>query len=453
MNNSMIQPPILRELGDGLILRRSTPADAEALVEFCARIHSDEGLEHPDKHIAAWTRDLLTKPHPTFHADDFTIVAEAATGRIVSTLNMIPQTWTYEGIPFGVGRPELVGTLPEYRDRGLVRLQFEEIHRWGRERGDRLQVITGIPFYYRLFGYEMALDLSGRRLGYAANVPALKEGESEPVRIRPAGRADLPFVADLYAEAQKRYEIACLRGVDILQYELEVQDPENADHFELMVIETLNGEHSEHSERLGYFQHSTHLWSGSILALGFELKSGASWLEVTLAVARYLWQKGLEHAARDSEECKSFGFMLGQRHPSYEALGPALPTTREPYAWYIRVEDLPGFIRHIAPALEARLAESLAAGFSGELLLSFYRDGLRLEFESGRLTKAEAWQPIAEKESAAFPGLTFLQMLFGYRSFDELEHAFADCYWNTWQGRTVLNILFPKKLSDVFAVA
>jgi hypothetical protein len=37
-------------------------------------------------------------------------------------MNLISQIWAYEGIPFGVGRPELVGTLPEYRNRGLVRL-------------------------------------------------------------------------------------------------------------------------------------------------------------------------------------------------------------------------------------------------------------------------------------------------------------------------------------------
>lgn len=93
---------ILRDLGNGLILRRSTAADAEPLADFCGRVHSEDGPDKPDSHVAAWTRDLVARPHPTFHPDDFTIVAEAATGRIVSALNMIPQTWTYEGIPFGV---------------------------------------------------------------------------------------------------------------------------------------------------------------------------------------------------------------------------------------------------------------------------------------------------------------------------------------------------------------
>ena len=449
MKKLNIQQPVLRELEGGLILRRSSPADAAELADFCARIHSDDGPDKPDPYIAAWARDLVTKPHPTFHPDDFTIVAEAASGRIVSALNLIPQTWTYEGIPFNVGRPELVGTLPEYRNRGLIRLQFAEIHRWSRERGDRLQAITGIPFYYRLLGYEMALDLSGRRFGYAANVPALKEGETEPVIIRPAVRSDLPFVAGVYAQAQKRYEIACRRGVDILEYELEVQSPGSANHFELMMIESPSG------EPLGYFQRDIRLWDGALFVMGYELKEGISWLKASPALARYLCQKGPELAALEGLEFKAFGFLLGQRHPVYDALGPFwLPASRDPYAWYLRVEDLPGFIRHIAPALEQRLAESIAVGFSGEIRLSFYRDGLRMEFEAGRLKQVESWEPKGQdNENAAFPGLTFLQMLFGYRSFDELEQSFADCSWKTWQDRLILDILFPKRLSDVFAVA
>ncbi len=53
---------ILRDLGDGLILRRSTPDDAEALAAFNARIHSNAGPEHPNVGVAAWTQDLLREP-------------------------------------------------------------------------------------------------------------------------------------------------------------------------------------------------------------------------------------------------------------------------------------------------------------------------------------------------------------------------------------------------------
>ncbi len=173
--NSTDHLPI--NLSNGLVLRRSTVQDAESLADFNARIQSDEGPDKPDERVGVWAYDLCAKPHPTFQPSDFTIVEETATQKIVSTMNLIPQTWTYAGIPFKVGRPELVGTLPEYRNQGLVRRQFDVIHQWSAENGEKLQVITGIPYYYRLFGYEMALNLSGGRAGYPTHIPKLKRGK------------------------------------------------------------------------------------------------------------------------------------------------------------------------------------------------------------------------------------------------------------------------------------
>ena len=437
----------IRDLGDDLILRHASQRDAAALANFSAHIHGDDDADQ--LRIKAWTRDLLTKPHPTLTPSDFTIVEQAATRRIVSSLSLIPQTWTYDGLPFGVGRPELVGTDPEFRGRGLVRAQFEEIHKWCVERDLPVQAITGIPFYYRQFGYEMALDLSGRRVGFEPHVPKLKKGEQERFHIRPARESDLRFAAELYAEAQKRYALSCLRGVDILAYELKAQNPHSSDHYGLHIIEDVRG------RRVGYLQHPNFLGPTGLLIVGYELKAGVSWLDVTPSVVRYVWETGGRFAKRDGKTRLAFGFGLGAEHPAYEALGDMAPGQRAPYAWYLRVPNLPGFIRLIAPALEQRLAESIAVGHTGELKLSFYRDGLRMIFRHGKLKAVETWKPASKVDEgdAAFPGLTFLQLLFGYRSFDELRYAFKDCYWENNNVRALLNALFPKRLSDVFPVA
>lgn len=436
---------ILRDLGNGLILRRSTSADADALAEFNGRVHGNDPLDA--KRVATWTHDLLARPHPTLHPDDFTIVEDTAAGRIVSSMNLIPQTWTYEGIDFGVGRPELVGTAPEFRNRGLVRAQFEEVHRWSAERGHLVQAITGIPYYYRQFGYEMALDLDGRRVGSEVNVPKLKEGEAEPYRIRRAVEADLPFVAELYERATSRSMVACVRTPDIFKYELDGQSENNSDHYIMFIIENLSG------EAVGYFQHPNCIGRSGVSALWYELKPGVSWLEVTPTVIRHLWAMGQEYARRDGKDFHSFGFILGLQHPAYEALGRNL-ATRNTYAWYLRVPDLTGFLLQIQPALEKRIAESIAAGHSREIKISFYRDGLKLVLEKGRLAAIEPWKPSPEDEgAAAFPDCTFLQILFGYRSYDELHQAFADCWCDGDEVRTLISILFPKKLSDVFPVA
>lgn len=440
------QKTILRDLGNGLIMRRSTSEDADALAAFNGRIHGEN--EADSKRVATWTHDLLTRPHPTMNPDDFTVVEEIATGRIVSSMNLIPQTWAYEGIEFAVGRPELVGTAPEYRNRGLVRTQFEEIHQWSAERGHKVQIITGIPFYYRLFGYEMALDLAGRRFGFEPNVPKLKDGEAEPYLVRPAKETDLALIADIYRHAIQRHMISCVRTPEILQYELNGQSDDNLNHYHMYMIEDRAG------APVGYLQHTNGLGMTGITAVWYELRAGISWLAVTPSVVRYLWNKGQEYAQRDGGRCTSFGLMAGAQHPAYDVLGKHLPSVIKPYAYYVRVQDLPGFLNHIKPALEKRIAESIAVGHSREIKISFYRDGLRLVLETGRLTTIEAWKPSPEDQgTVAFPGLTFLQILFGYRSLDELIQTFPDCWCDNEEDHALMNILFPKKLSDVFPVA
>jgi hypothetical protein len=185
-----------------------------------------------------------------------------------------------------------------------------------------------------------------------------------------------------------------------------------------------------------------------------ELKHGVSWLAVTPTVLRYVEAVGHEYAARDKKDFVALRFSLGTEHPVYEVLSGLLTDPRPPFAWHIRVPDLPAFLRHIAPALEQRLAGSVAVGHSGELKISFYRNGLRLVLEGGALVAVEPWMPTPVDSGAAwFPDHAFLQVLFGYRGLDELTHAFADCWIGTNQARVLLQVLFPKQSSDVWPVA
>ena len=430
---------IVRELGDGLILRRADQEDAEALAAFNARIHSDEGPEKPEERVGAWTRDLVLLPHPTFNVGDFTIVEDTRTGAIVSSLNLIPQTWTYGGIPFDVGRPELVGTLPEYRNRGLVRLQFEVIHAWSAERGYQVQAITGIPYYYRLFGYEMALTLGGGRVGYKPNLTILREGEAEPYNIRPATEADIPFIARLYDLACQRSLVSCTRDESLWRNELSGKSAKNINRYELRIIETNAGEQVVNGKRndrcVGFLAHPFQNWGPMLPATTYELLPGISWNAVTPSVARYLYRTGESYAAAagSQDQFDGFGFWGGTQHPVYQVMKNNLPFVHRSYAWYLRVADLPGFVRHITPVLEQRLSNSPYNGHSGELKLTFYTSGLHLVFEKGRLAQVDRWPPAPEGHSgnAAFPGLTFLQLLFGYRSLEELKYAFADCWHET----------------------
>jgi len=51
-----------------------------------------------------------------------------------------------------------------------------------------------------------------------------------------------------------------------------------------------------------------------------------------------------------------------------------------------------------------------------------------------------------------FPDRTLLQLLFGYRTRDDLEHAFADCRAHSDEARALLTVLFPKQPSNEWPV-
>jgi len=442
-----------RLINETLQLRTARPEDAEKLADFNARIHSDDGPEKPDDKVAAWTRDLLAGKHPTFSPSDFTIVEELRTGKIVSSANLISQVWSIGRIEFGVGRPELVGTLPEYRRQGLVRIQMDEIHRWSAQRGEVLQAITGIPNYYRQFGYEMCLNLGGGRTGYAPHVPALEKGQKEPYVIRPAVEADLPFIQEVYSQGQRRSLVQAVWSLELLRHELLEKSAKNVNRQEFHIIAPAADKKST-GEPVGFLAHPPFLWGPVMAATIYEIKPGISWTAVTPSVVRYLWRTGQQFARRERGACEAFAFWMGADHPVYHTIGDRLPHTRKPYAFYIRIPDLPGFVRTLAPVLEGRLRGSVCSGYSGALKLTFYRGGLKLVFHEGSLVKVEGWEEAPDsRPEAAFPDLTFYQLLFGYRRLDELRYAFADCWVNEDRGRPLLEALFPYQPSDIWPIS
>ena len=101
------------------------------------------------------------------------------------------------------------------------------------------------------------------------------------------------------------------------------------------------------------------------------------------------------------------------------------------------------------------MRNSSFANFSGELKITFYRDGLKITFESGEILQIESWQPTPHGHSgdAAFPDLTFLQLVFGYRSLEELRRSFADCWCNNERAEGLLKALFPEQVSNIWPIS
>ena len=440
-NSILSQMPI--DLGDNLILRFARPDEVDALAEFNARIFEDEK-------VGVGIRSLMSGHHPTVKASDFTVVEDIHTNKIVSSMCLISQTWAYRGIPFKFGRPEVVVTEPEYRRRGLVRKQFEVIHALSAAKGELMQGITGIPWYYRQFGYEMAMDVDGGRAIAGIDLPKLKDGNSEKYHLRPVVDDDHTFIRELYDCASCRQPFSTLRSEAEWNYEFGGRSENDFAHWKWLIIETAAG------DRLGYVQYYPWIEDNALYIFQIELKSGVGYLNLMPGVLQGLWkiaQAMPTYGNHKDQELKAINLELGRTHPAYHALLGNKIRVDEPYGLYIRVPNLVAFLRHIQPALEKNLVGTVAEGYNGELKLNYYRSGIQLKFDGGKITDISDWSPDSvEDGDAQFPDLTFLQLLCGRRRFNELKTNFVDCGGRDEAG-VLLDCLFPSFTGNVWCLS
>jgi hypothetical protein len=442
-----------RDLGDGLLLRWSTASDTEniaQLVSFVFRDRADEPLNKPLGHLM---RELMSGTHPLMGPGDFALVEDVHKqgNPLVACTCLWRHTWEYEGIPFGIGRPEIVATDPAYRNRRLIRAIFDLIHARSEAEGHLAQAITGIPYFYRLFGYEYALDLGGRYSTYISLLPGASEGTSEPFRLRDATWDDIPLVQKLYDQRRATSVVFAPIDEEWWRYQLATWRASlSGEGWHIQMIIDVEGKSQ------GYVITPPMRWKNTFRVIDLAFVTGANLQAILPSLLRALARQGAQMPAResDTEHFSQITFNLGHSHPVYDVLEKSMATTKEaPYAWYVRVAHLPKFIQLIAPALERRLASSAVAGYSGELRFDFYRGGLRMVFEQGKLLTAEDWRrPIWNaNEDGGFPPLVFLQLLFGYRSLDALRSAFPDVWVNDTV-ELVVNALFPFRPSKVLRI-
>jgi GNAT superfamily N-acetyltransferase len=456
----MSTPAAPRDLGSGLVLRWATPADAERIAESQSEGFRDGPDDPPNPWDRALLRELTSGRHPLVGIEDFVYVEDTDNGKIVASSCLMHGQWEYDGIPFLIGRPEHVVTDPEYRNRGLIRAIFGALHERSAAHGEVMQVITGIPYFYRQFGYEYALNLEGGRIVYPSTIPPAPDGP-EPYTLRRATPDDIPLIAALYDQRRRDSLVSAIVPETYWRYTLSdfatPTHPEGEYHrqWRLWIVEDQQG------AACGYIRTTTQTWLNRFYLWDIAVRDGVSLAAVAPPVLRALLPAAeaaviaARAAGHTDESFKEIMLCLERDHPLYAALGETVaPRFIEPYAWYVRVPDLPVFLRLITPVLERRLANSALASYSGELRLDFFRDGLRLAFTDGRLTTIDAWRrPLwGERQQATFPPLVFLQLLFGHRSLTELRYAFPDIRVGQHEITGLLEALFTKRNSRVAAL-
>jgi predicted N-acetyltransferase YhbS len=342
---------VVTDDGEVIDVRRATDADVEQIVALQVA-----------RNGALWegvVRSLLA--HPDFGPEIFTVAV--AGDRVVSSLCLQSACLRVGGVDIPVGQPEFVASSPTHEHRGLVRAQMELVHRWSEARGDLAQIVSGIPYFYRRFGYEYAIDLPRLRLlapGVSVRMP---EGWS----VRAAVPDDAPAIVTLQERAQRSATLVASREEAWWRWRLDAGWPLAS------VV----------AERDGAVRGFADIGEGHPgLGESATLVSAVAYDELDALNALLAAAAGrgrplaIEERGRQTEPVDP----LSYRHPHR-------------YALYVRVADPLALLERLRTVLSDRLAASPRAGTSGQLLLSTYSFSIVLSYRDGQVVSVEAEPP------------------------------------------------------------
>jgi predicted N-acetyltransferase YhbS len=149
-------PPGSAQVGP-LVVRVPRPDEVEAVVALNEELFG--GQEVPA------VRQLLTEgidaPGGADPTAEWLVVADESDPtrpQVAAACARLPLRFDLDGADVPGGQLEWVTTAPGHRGRGLIRSLFAAHHARSDARGELVQLIVGIPYFYRKLGYGYALD-------------------------------------------------------------------------------------------------------------------------------------------------------------------------------------------------------------------------------------------------------------------------------------------------------
>lgn len=419
----------MQRLPDGLVLRRAGAPDVDAIATLNVSLFGAQE--------AVGIRALFAEGSET----EWLVIAagpdaeQPGHGTITAACARIPHDFALDGVAIPGSQIEWVTTDPEFRRRGLIRTLFEAHHRRADERGELLQIIGGIPYFYRKLGYGYGCDSPAT---YSISPSASPSIDPSDVRVRPAGSADVDWLLAMEA-ARSRDGLTVIRSRSTIETWLSRTGAVDGHVWEHLLI-------AERGDQpVGWLR--TSAWPDESQL--FVLPGAVPDLDVAQQLLAHAMAVGCHLAEQ-----------LGR---SIEVLASDLPTTPwsrtvqasgrprpEPSGYYTRTRDEVALLQCIEPVLSRRLASSGLARDRGELLVSLYDRGIRLAWEDGHLTAIEAAPPDPDPFDKGGVGIApdwFPALVLGRWGALELAERTDDTLLG--DHAAVMQVLFPARPNDV----
>jgi predicted acetyltransferase len=345
--------------------------------------------------------------------------------KMVASLNLIPQTWTIEGIELKVAEMGCVATLPDHRHRGLQRILNEEFDKVLYEEKYDLAVLAGIPYFYRQFGFEYSLPLDFETKISLKDIPSY----SQEYEIRTFREEDIPKASKLLATHQDEYYVHSVRSKEIWEMQQETGSYGG---------ESFQG-YSVFSEgQLAvYFRISENQKESTLFVKELSITDDSLSISILAFLKTHAETNGL----------KTLVTKISHSHPFNSLLTGLGAEMNKPYAWQIKIVDYERIFQKMQPLLNARLADSKYRDHSETLNFNFRRFNLQVIVENGKITSIRKTGDCEDRTIGLNP-YVFPQILLGYRNREELEAHYPD-FKVRGSHKELIDILFPVKHSYI----
>ncbi len=391
-------------MNHNIAVRAATEADIDGIVALVEdRIGEEDAPEA-----------RLVLENPEFDRSRWSVAVDGH--RVVSTMATFPMRVRFGSAHIPGSQIEFVATDGEYEGLGLVRRQFDYHHADLERRGELLQVIVGITYFYRRFGYEYALPIADWRSIPAAALSSIPAGWS----VRTASIDDADTLVRLEAEAQRAVDLAVEFTPELWRYVL--RSP---------VYRTVIAEHD-----------------GTPVACGRLYLSEDDPYVLDLAGSSRIGIGAVLAAMADTVQDQPLTLLdRAATRPFVAELGT---TERSNDAYYARIGDPVAFLNAVRPELSRRLAGSPLAAASGTGMISLYAASIRFDYADGEIATF-SWHPgeqapISKGGSGVAPD-RFTSLLVGPLGFSGLADRYPDVNGGRQTG--LMEALFPRQLSDV----
>lgn len=420
-------------LPGGPVLRTARPADLDQIGALLTeRGEADDALDH-----------RLVVTDPDLGWDACAVVVDGT--RVVATATLLDETVRVGDVVLPAGQVELVAVAPSHEHRGLARALMGWAHRRSAERGHVLQLMIGIPYFYRLFGYEYAIDIPPARSVAGDVARRLAEGDGAAVRtgavgpgsatgsagtagatLRTASTADLPALVALQESAQAGFDVAVphpdARWRALLAQSAATVQVLERDGVVVASARVRAGDGLLAAEPMAADEPAARGLLAALTARATESREDLSVVHRAGTVTGRVWD-GLLDPADDAAE-----------------------------QYYVRVPDPALLLEALRPVLSRRMASTgLDAGrLGGALTISTFGAHYRLPVADGGLGPVEAGGPMQAPGARRGFGVAPDQLgalLLGGRGFAGLRRLRPDVYGD----REVGEALFPPRTADVLS--